>query len=446
MSREISISDGTTTLNFLTGTLILKDGTWSPKTAVESVWETMELFSNASSANIRTAYDQLEDLFKAGRKYKDSPIEATPVWLTWQSKDETTKRSLVLDGTIEILSSLISGPMMGKNRINLRVAIQRQRIFEAASSSAYAPGALSNTGGKATLASLGGIEDGRIASLIISSATAAAALSRIWVGLRPLRNGTTGFISLWECENGTVNYGNPGPDTEKIDDQTASSAHSVRVNFTMPTLNWRDTIYLSDIASTNLDDFVGRYLVLGRIKVDAADTQVMIQLQHGWMGFSRGSIVGTTYISGQTSWKLVELGQVQLPPTGYRGTGPTIGSGLGDYALKLYAERISISGLLYFDCLILIPAEHLCVINGTSVGLSGGEAAAYVNPLEGDQYAIGAQSNDILGNIEYSFTDWQFPRKGGLLVVAAQGSSAHTLSQTLTPVFAVYPRWRGLRA
>ncbi|MDD5367455.1 MAG: hypothetical protein PHQ40_00355 [Anaerolineaceae bacterium] len=445
MTRELSLSDGTVTLNFLTGTLLLKDATWGPKTGSDSVWETMELFSVASDANTRTSVVQLEGLFEASRRYSANPIEASPVWLTWQSEGETAKRSLVLDGTLEILPSAFSGPLMGRGRLNLRVAIQRQALYEAATPTAYTPGPLSATGGKAALAALGGAVEGRIASLTISSASVAAGLSRIWVGLRPLRNGTTGFISVWECEAGTVNIGNPMTDSEVIDDASASDGHCVRVNFTMPQLYWRNNLYLSDIATTNLDDFVGRYLVLGRVKVDAYPTQVALQLQHGWMGFSRGSIVGTTYISGQTGWKLVELGQVQLPPTGYRGTGPGIGNGMGDYALKIFAERISPAGALYLDCLILVPAEHLLIVDGVWVDTGGGELAAYINPTEGDQYAIGSQANGILGNIDFSFSNWQFPPGGALLVMAAQNATFHDLTPTLTPVFSVYPRWRGLR-
>jgi hypothetical protein len=232
-----------------------------------------------------------------------------------------------------------------------------------------------------------------------------------------------------------------------VTDAAASGGKYTLTNFNnVPEGNyWRVSMRLSDIAAGYYPDYIGRYLVLGRLRVDAPTTQVAVQLRHGWLGFSTASVVGTTFISGQTNWRLVELGQIQLPPTSYRDGAPTIGNGLSDYGVQIFAERLSGAGNLQLDCLILIPCETLVVADGASVDASGGLLAAYSGSQDGDNYAVASQSNNYIGNIAYSFTDWAMPYDGALLVLAAQNPSFHALAPVLQPILNVYPRWRGLR-
>jgi hypothetical protein len=67
----------------------------------------------------------------------------------------------------------------------------------------------------------------------------------------------------------------------------------------------------------------------------------------------------------------------------------------------------------------------------------------YTDPDEG-QWAIG-ESSQALGGLQPSFENWEYPVGGGLLVVAAQASTGHTLSRTVAFSISLYPRWKSYR-
>lgn len=449
MAKTLQITDGTTTVDLLTGNLDLAANGWSTKTASdgEGIWEVFEIVSNASDADLRTAKADFDTLIEQARVYRQKPYESVPVVLKWQSEGETARQALVLDGESEILADDIYSPLLGLTGGGalIRLAVKRHPSWELLSAQTSGSDDVSTLGGSFAISITdNGTAPGRISSLLIDDGPVTA-LNKIWCGIRPTRLGTAGFISVWEAENGT-NF----TDAADTVDATASDGNQVTIDFaTTTTLAKRFTLRWGQVAGGNYDDIIGRYLVLGRVKLSSAATEVAVQLRHGFAGSAAyEAIVGTTYLSAVdntalTNWNLVELGVVDIPPTGNRSG--IVSSTMDDYFLLLYAEQLAGASLL-FDCFVLIPAEHMVTAKGALVDSNVNSLLNYFTGPDDFQTAVGVQAAGLNYNCEFSFENWEFPIAGGLLVFAGQAQSLHALSQDVDLLLSIVPRFKSFHA
>lgn len=444
MAKTLQITNGTITVDLL-GILDLAANGWSTKTASdgEGIWEIFEVVAHDTDANLRTEKAKFDRLIEQARVYGKKVYESVPVVLKWDSEGETAKQSLVLDGESEILADDIYSPLLGLNGGGaiMRLAVKRHPDWESATQTSGADN-VSTLGGSFSLSlSKNGTAPGRIASLLIDNGPVTAQES-IWCGIRPTRLGSAGFVSVWEAEDGT-NF------TDAVDavDATASGGDRVTIDFaTNADFAKRFTLRWGQVTGGNYDDIIGRYLVLGRVKLSSAATEVAVQLRHGFAGNIAGyeTIVGTTYLSGVdkpalTDWNLVELGVVDIPPTGNRSG--IVSATMDDYFLLLYAERLA-GASLYFDCFVLIPAEHLFTAKGAIVDNSGNSLLnAYAGP-DDFQTAVGVSGSALNYNCEFGFENWQFPIDGGLVVYASQALGLHSLSQDVDLLLTIAPRFK----
>ena len=215
MTQVLQITDGTTSIDFLTGYLQARVMGWSTTTSNELVWETIDLVAAATPANIRTAKKTLDTLSWLALEYKNNRQHATPVLFKWQSEGESAKSALVYQIESEILSEAeATSPLLYPvNGVFLRVAILRHQNYESVSGDVTdSEDALSMTGGIWDIgtvigSSQMGTNEGRIKSLQVATVTAGIAIQRMWFGIRPYYKGTSSFIALWQAEDGSAGSG-----------------------------------------------------------------------------------------------------------------------------------------------------------------------------------------------------------------------------------------------
>lgn len=445
MAQTLKITDGTTEIDFLASTLFAVGEGWqSAESGLEPVWETFDLAGNITDANLRTAQSNLEKLFRQARRYIDNPVENNPVWLYFSSEGESAKRALVLDGSSRISASGRSSPLLGAGGTLMSLAIKRAPFYENTSGTAIANSGVSTLGGSWAVGSASGDVDSRISELKVTTSATVVTLTELWVGLRDVRNGTTGFISVWEAEAGVNDV-----DAADAADAGASGGNRVTISFaTVAGMAQRFSVRWFDVQTVgNWDDLAGDYLVLGRFKLDAITTEVRMQLRSGWAGSTLGAdVVSDVYFSAVddntlTNYQLHPLGRVSIPPTGNRDG--VMNTNLKNYMMQIHAERLSGSGALHFDCLALVPAERLAYINyGNINAASGGYVGMYSGPDDLEYAVMNTATAGLIGQVEFLLENWGYPVGGGLLVVAAQENGSHTLNKTVDLAGTIYPRWR----
>lgn len=194
----------------------------------------------------------------------------------------------------------------------------------------------------------------------------------------------------------------------------------------------------------------GRYKVLARVKLDAASTEVGIQMKYGYSGTTYKAPKKGTIIEN-TSWKLVSLGTVEFPP-GRATTGDTLLRRLNKLMIEIWAERLSGAADLFIDAIGFVSEEHSLYLNGISVCRSAYDAAienyyyagtrTYTRP-DGSIEVL-ADSVDYDGidtNVEFSPNRWELPTASSVIIAFAQRSTIHYLADTFNITMATYPRW-----
>lgn len=455
MAKVLQITDGTSTVDLLTGTFKLADAGWLAQQSDNPVWETFTCFAQGTDAAIRTEQDKLDKLSEVAYNYVKDILEKTPVYLRVQSEGETVRRAVVLNIAVSYGADSNISALLGANMVSsqtgtlVTIAVYRTPYFEQESANVTSTTGLTANGGFWVPAGSGaGVIPQRISKFVVSSSTATSALYKMWIGIRRIRNGSANFKCLWECETGTMHIA----DTTTQADATASGSSKVQITYaTSATLARRFTLVwqTGGGGGTTDDDILGEYLVLGRVKLSSASTEVRILLKHGWLGLSYDQeIAGDTYLSAVqdsnlTNWNLVELGRVKLPPTGNRDG---IGEATADIAyvsLNIWSERMSASGNLDMDYILLVPTDHLLYLEQTYAWASGGKTNVYTSPLN-EQIALSrvSEPSGAIVNTIGSYNNWYYPSGGGIVVVAAQEKTRHQLGFTLDVTLNLVPRYK----
>jgi len=449
---------GTTSVDLYSGNVKWRMGGWSTKSEgqKESVWETINVVSTTTAANIRTEFDKIDELFETATKYMSNQVRADPVWLYWQSDGESAKRSPVINGESEIGTDQRLSPLLVTNGMTGRLAIERLSFWESESGTAFSlASGLSADGGTVAIGNDVGTLPQRINSVALKP-TGADAIYQVWLGIRPTYNGYANFVSTWEMELGST-----GNDTTASSDGVASGGSAMVCDFGgTATLVYRCEIQMNDVAASGYDDFVGRYLVLLRGRTTAGTVQVGVQGRYGY-GITgtdtTEEIFGYTYLDSTVhsdDYYLYELGEVQIPPVPDRGGSVSADAGFSSFFIRLYAEKISAAaGTAFFDCLYLVPSDHMVTTKRVLIdNTAGGTANIYTGPGNHwnnnfDQWAVGHTllNNSTMLSVEYNFHNWHYPVGGGLLVAVAQGQVNHVTGKDFDIDIELTPRWRTFR-
>lgn len=430
---------------------VFKVQSWETTTGGVETWENMSLVAkDVTDAQIRTTAGTIDKMIEDAQLYASNILLDDPIWLYWQSEGETAKRALIFDGAMTIRNEGKVSPLLGADGALMNLTLERHPLWEDTAGTILPTWTnISHLGGTIIMGNVKGTAPQRLKTIVIDNASDAQFADRMWIGIRPPYQGFTGFQSVWELDNGDISTYAAGAQGTVIADADASGGTTVAIDFGgTAVLAECLTIRVNDVLVSNFNDMIGQYLLLARCRVDAATTDVRLQLKHGWLYLAGNqTVVGDTYISGMSNYHLIELGQIKIPPTGDRdsiisGYGTAM---LSQYGITLAAERLSAGGTLYLDNLIFIPSEHLFTVSDALIQDSIGELFIFTDP-DDSQYAFEMKAvNFDIGNVEYSFTDWYYPMDGGMLVLAGDYDITDT-HQSLTAVYdftiTFNARWR----
>jgi hypothetical protein len=461
---QYSLIDGTDdSIDLLGGTLKLEEKSWSTLTATpqiaydylpfaaqaafenyDVVTETFNLIGSGTVSALTTAIVDLEEAFEDTRLAHAGEVGAEPWWLVWHADGEESKRALLYGGAMKFPTSTGVNPLLEYQLVKVQVTLIRAPLWEsidgATSWESFTDGGsgVSTTGGQIEFSDIKGSAPARIRGISANYDTrVSGTLSEWWIGVRATHAGTGNFESLWECEDGTN-----GTDASDQADAAASGGNAVRVTFGTTSLAKRMTITVNDACShSDYDHQFGRYLVLCRCKVASGTAGIQMRT-----GYSEQNVYQEIYIDN-TSYMFHPLGEITIPPwTGYRYASSLF---VKEFAITLYAEKLSTGGsdYLWLDALVLMPAEHLLYIDGTTIDDTSKVLEVITNDDETSSSFVltSAASETIEDGPALAPRDWQLPVAGGVLVVVAQGTSSHILSEDLTFTLAYYPRWLAYR-
>jgi len=212
----------------------------------------------------------------------------------------------------------------------------------------------------------------------------------------------------------------------------------------------RVAIREQDVAGSVVDQ-AGRFNVLLRARM--SDTSVaMVRAKFGWISTVTNTIVSPFIMSRVpiigTDWKIYELGSVNVP------TIRNVIITLENFAIALDAERISGSGNLLLDCLVLIPTIEGAVKLETASDITRASSqidTATIFTAADMSYSavkIGAVDGLSYDSCVYHQEDWALPANGTkprLIVCGADKDGISTKADVLNFSYTYIPRWRVLR-
>lgn len=430
-------------LDFVQG-LTLSEGGWTPQTPCgdqATVTETMTFRAHAMTHDQLAGYVQVLDdwIIKIG--WSDDYTQQQYVWLNARWKSEAGIRRAVVYSLAYSLGSESSpfGVYVRDDSFvpTLTIVIVRGAYWESPTSTTVTKTLLSATGGMGYLnAGADYIAIGDVAARIRSMTIAYTNSQRYtWIGFRSARNGVlNNFVSAWNLKDGTLS-GALG-DTATTADATARSGTRVTTNFAGgATLSNRIIITTSNVTA-NYADQRGVFICLLRAKM--SDTSIArARASSGFVYNNSVYYVNPRVTIQGTSWLLYNLGVVRIPVLGKDSATAVIQNA----AISLDAERVSGSGNLHWDCLILIP------YNDAYIDADLGSDSTFSNVISLPDVKTYAYSTNNLGQASVNIGGWGLPanNEAPLIVVAGQSATDHDLTDTMNMSAFIVPRWRTLR-
>ncbi len=483
MARVLRLTDsnGTTTVDLLAGTLHLQSTSWSTRTPPVNgeyrhsefgaqpvfknygvVTEQMYLVGEDTPENLVAAVSAVEELLEQARLYHRDPTRSNAVWLEWGTDGEATasnaygktKRALIYEGSVRMAAGIGVSPMMQHQVLRVQLTLSRHPVWEdVVYRTAYDGGSINAFGGVWQPAPdgvvlVGGTAPMRPSRLEVSGFNGGGGpIYRIWVGIRPERNGTSGFVPVLDVEKGTV-----ATDASIDTDSSAHGGSRVSVSFgTVATLTERASLTLGDVVAADYAHFSGRYVLLLRYRLTDTNTMARIRLRYGLRnagGLLENEAVYT--FENNANWRILPLGEVVLPP-GERT--PANDSAMKDLEFVIDAERVTGNGSLYLDALCLMPSEHLFSAEGGDIWYDTSYTGAMYGYVFDDdrtgasalRWDFSSSSYALNTNVAYVMRDWYFPVEGGVVVFVGERVDEHVLTDAVLLSMEVYRRWLGYR-
>jgi len=195
-------------------------------------------------------------------------------------------------------------------------------------------------------------------------------LHRLWMGIRGAAlhgaTGVTGFIPVWECEDGVLNVDGSiyldsagGASEANLASPGAGSGDFVVVDpsFGASTWDW-DAAYINvqtlssaNVGYTTYTDSYGRFLWLLRAKVTSGTWSVYLR-----DGYSIAKNYHDPKTIDSTDWNYFEVAINTLPLCDQQGMSLTSVSQI--FFIYIYAKRLTGSGDLKLDCFCPVPIDE----------------------------------------------------------------------------------------
>lgn len=443
-----------TTVDLRDGTLKLVDRSWQTSSptpdidyvdlpyGAQSKFSHFERHLDACSlhgfdtvANLIAGANAIEDALEGARLFHDDPLNPTSWWLEANADTESVRRSLLYGGVLNYVTGVGISPLLECEQMLARLSMYRHPLWETISFTSISDSGLSTIGGMWTINNVLGVPPARMGVVEVEKGTAGS-LYRVWMGIRDEYISLTNFNPLWECEDGTNESGDcadvggdatASNNTKVVCDFSVTEAHVIRMSITV-----------ADIDAVNDIDFVGRYLILCRCKVTAGT--VALQLKSGYSDTAAFAPNEIIYITN-TDWRLIELGEVLMPPEGYWAS---YAPRLDNFELQIFAERVVGAGNLELDCLILIPSRHYVDVVGTDIVTGNHETRIFTHENE-EMAALNFSGSNPDTSPELSDRDWYLPVGTSALIIAAERETIQVLGDTVTVRMSYVPRWYSYR-
>lgn len=418
-----------------------------PQPGQPGVDESITLLMNSGNANtLATALQAIDTKIKEIGWAQD-PLNPIGVWLRAQLTGETNQRQCFILAAkrppkgLEITTPLAYSGVIQNYNLGLTRSARWENVLK--TQVPASPASISIHGG--TLAyTIPGDAHARVAELRLTSNS--QLFTEAWIGVKSNRYGVnpTNFVPVWNLDLGFLPT---GYDTSTSADATAIDGTKLVCTFATHTeMSYRVIVALNTITA-NLTDQRGRYTVLLRAKTTDASLIVNLRVGQGYLltatptsfAFKPQLQISTA----NTGWSYYTLGQVTIPSS----------AGFSDLALSysslaLQAQKISGSGNLELDSLILVPSEHTIHTASSLAGYGFGPGVDLYLYTRPDLRYAGLTNAPGAGNTQQIVTpdaiDWAIPSGSGVLIFVAS-RPATTLSDTTMPILKVYPAYNSLR-
>lgn len=439
VTLTINDDDGNTPFDFNDGYIKLAQDSYQDSGDQVS----FTLTGRGSETQLTTELNTLETLINNAILYSNDGLRGNAVWLNLQTPGDVTNRRRCIAAATRPQWAWNNGgginPFLTSQTIKGSFTLFMAHVdWEDEDTHGGHTTTLSALGGKNASFQLTqqGTAYGRIKSIRLDTLNQPGLITKLWIGLRPRRDGMSGLVNVW-----SASLGDNGTGTAGAVDANCSSGNRKTVTYSTGSLVRRTTVNYDDVVGVADNTHLrGRYLVLLRYAIAADNTAWEVQVRYGFSGATHAALEPAivSRATGSSAYKVVELGTVQFPPSNDRG----LITDLSECEISIYAGGISGTGNLYLGELILIPTEHLIRVEGASIGPSTGdfETTIYTHP-NGEVYGYGY---DIVPNatVRVSPENWVLPFEPcGLYLAAAQGDNL-TLTDTIEVTLTLHRRYR----
>lgn len=366
-------------LNATPGLTILF-GTGVPERAPDQDMPVIETYqckiTGTNDDDLASQLNSLNRVLDRAARYDKDSTEENEIWMVDKLSNETNgRKSLILGGTWKYDINPHSVPTSNEHTVFITLSIKRMPYYEGIGSQIVQSTGLTVFGGSVDLSTEAVGDMPSRTQIYVTKNT--GTIDTLWLGFRSeLKHpsGITNFAPLWEAEKGTMGT-NTATTTSYDASSTGTTPKAIIVSFANANWDERVRILASDISGANAGSQAGRFLVLGRMRLDTGTDTIQARLRSGWYS----SVVSPQYktldpvtISG-TDFKYYELGTVKFPPI--FGSSFSNPAGYGVYsmynaALSLLAARTSGStSKLVVDHFAMVPIdEGYAKISGAPLG------------------------------------------------------------------------------
>lgn len=433
---------------FAGGYSLAEDG-YTPMVAplgATSVHEVITLkIQGSSKDNLATLIQAVDAKIKQVQWWLDDPgIERYQVWLRVQQDNETYARQAQILNILPPDKIRVFQPEEYNNNYigEYSIGIERTPFWEGATANEVSKESLNVIGGSVALsAAVLGDVPARMLRFRINPHASSNNLSTFWAGFKTSRFGTAAnFVPVWSLPDKSFDA-----DTSAVSDSSAYSGTRLKTTFAIvATMKGRTYVSASDASPTHADDQRGTFLVLLRAKM--SDTSISRARIAYSFNLTFPVYRSRQVISG-TAWKFYEMGVVKNPPTRIYNY-----HNLATFSIEVDAERISGTGELHLDCLVLIPIDDgaLKVTTGLSLSAAADQKAAIFQAADDSLTAIVELNgvDPLYTALAAAQNGWGLPTDATapLAVVAGNEATAGCIKGGLIDIAYTYiTRWRTLR-
>ncbi len=396
---------------------------WAPNTtdAAHSgqIKESINVHVRGDRQQIISSVAHIERMGLQARRWHANPVRQNSVWLYWHVEGEPyPKRTLIY--SLRFKFSNRSNNHLVAKHIFGTLEMARHHRWERVDNVRERINGIATNGGKWFWCPAG-TDNSRITELTLkihANANYPHGANEVWVGVRDCLFGYEDFQPRWDLEKGSrYTTACTNPVVNLVGDGCGGQA--IEIPFTdTDDLQPRWQIKVGDVSgiSGNPLHFIGRYLVLARVRTTSDDDQMMVQLRYGNSANNNKVTENKRHYITCTNWHYVELGEVQIPAGVNRVNAV---NDVRNSEIEVWAGRRVGNGSLSVDHLVLIPSLHYMKVN-TQPNQFAGDTLIQIRTHEDD-----AMSAEITMSDGAAYQDvprsnlWHWPLEGGVLVVAA---------------------------